>query len=249
MRDLNQVGVFLKKQAPTILSCVGAAGVIATAWASFKAAPMVHKRRMQLRRVHEKTGKEEPTKLEYAKVTWKYYIPTAIIGASTIACIFGSNSLNQKQRAALASAYMLLDNSYKNYRKKVEEQLGDGSDEYIQKHMIEDTYQNSYDKFVGETHLFYEFNYGDFFERSRGEVLSAEHRFNERFAKNGYASLNDLYELLGLPKTEAGNVLGWTLWEECKWIDFTHEFLELEDGMECYIIKLSSEPVIDPDFY
>lgn len=96
--------------------------------------------------------------------------------------------------------------------------------------------------------LFYELNYGEFFERTKGEVLSAEYRFNLKFMHKGYANLNDLYELLYLPKTEQGEVLGWAAGEGmygCPWIDFKHELIKLDDGMECYIITMPFEPTED----
>lgn len=101
---------------------------------------------------------------------------------------------------------------------------------------------------IHDTCLFFEINYGEFFERSKGEVLSAEYRFNMLFIAKGYATLNDFYELLYLQKTDLGERLGWAIGEGmygCPWIDFTHELVELDDGMECYIINMTFEPSED----
>ena len=49
----------------------------------------------------------ELTPLETIKVAWKPYIPAAITGAVAVACIIGSNSINSKRNAAIATAYKL----------------------------------------------------------------------------------------------------------------------------------------------
>lgn len=227
----------LKRGSPTILSFVAAGGVIGTSILTAKATS-------EAIDILNSDDKEEHSKLEIVKSCWKCYIPTVLVGASTIACIFGANVLNKKQQAAMASAYMLLENSYKEYREKTKELLK-GSDVEVKKNVVKDKYDESDISVSGELGLYCEYNYGEFFERRQEEVLQAEYQFNLKFISQGYACLNDFYELLGLEKTEAGEVLGWSFGEGCygcSWIDFTHEYLELEDGMECYIIDTLIPP-------
>lgn len=240
----------LKKASPTILTCIGAIGVIATAVTAVKATP---KAITQIKHDSRKNHDGDPygyTKLEAVKSGWKYYIPTAAIAASTIACIFGANVLNQRQQAALASAYMLLENAYKEYRNKVKDSFGDDTDTLVMDDIVKDKYEQSYD-ISNEDCLFFEINYGKFFNRTREEVLSAEYKLNKKFAKDGYVNLNDFYKILDLPTTEAGEVIGWTYDEKFgyPWIDFEHEFMPLEDGMECFVINLPNPPSLDYPFY
>ena len=60
--------------------------------------------------------------------------------------------------------------------------------------------------------------------------------------------MNEFYELIGLPKTDYGDHLGWSAagmcemhWEE--WLDFCHEKFMLDDGLEGYIITFNHEPI------
>lgn len=223
---------FLKRSSPTILSCVGAIGVVATAVSAIKAATEASKICQEF--------EDKPSKYEYVRATWKGYIPTVAIGAATIVCIFGANTLNKRQQAALASAYILLDNTFKEYKNKVKEIAGEETDISTQKAIVKERYNKRPMLATGEYHLFYEYNYGEFFERSRADVLSAEHQLNLKFATDGYVSLNDFYDILGLPKSEIGEDIGWLFDDEfygSPWLDFKHELVELEDGMECYIIN------------
>jgi hypothetical protein len=108
--------------------------------------------------------------------------------------------------------------------------------------------KNSISDILSEVHLFYEYNHGDFFLRTKEEVLSAEYRLNLKFSITGYASLNDFYELLYLPKTDIGASIGWAFGNDLyryPWIDFTHELVNLEDGMECYVIDMPNPPESD----
>ena len=107
------VQTFIKRNAPTILTCLGAVGVIVTAVMAVKGTPKA----LTLLENAKEEKEEELTKLEKIKIAGPVYIPAIITGAATIACIFGSNSISKNQQATLMSAYALLDNSYKEYKK------------------------------------------------------------------------------------------------------------------------------------
>lgn len=233
-----------KRNSPTIVSCIGAVGVVATTIAAVKATPkalsLIENEKAYINKQLEEGGwqtrVDKLTTAETIKAAWKCYIPTAIIGLSTITCIFGANTLNKRQQAAITSAYMLLDNTYKQYKEKVSKLLGDNADTMVKKSIIEDQYS--------ENTLFYEYHYGEFFERRKADVLNAEYQLNLKFASQGHACLNDFFELLGLPITQEGEVIGWSSQEGYSAIDFEHQLLELDDGMECTIINLPISPSI-----
>jgi hypothetical protein len=242
---MNTLQLFLKRNASTILTCIGAAGVAGTAVLAVKATPEATKLCEEVRR-----EKEEPTKLDYVKAAWKPYIPAVMVGTSTIACIFGANVLNKRQQAALASAYAFLDNAYKEYRKKVRELYGEDTDTNVKRALIQDKYEEEEDDyaFEGDECLFYEYHHGEFFNRTREEVLTAEYHLNIWLEKKGYACLNDFYDFLDLPRSEIGDRIGWSYGDgtyECPWIDFEHSLVELEDGMECQIIEIMTPSTID----
>lgn len=235
--------LYLRRNSPTILSCISAVGVIATTAMAIKVTPKAV--RLIEQAVIEKG--EELTVLEIVQVAGPTYIPVALVGLSTIACIFGANVLNKHQQAAITSAYMLLENAHKEYQNKVKELFGDDTDDLIKRSIARDKYIK-HDISSSEEQLFYEFNHGEFFERTKEDVLSAEYRFNLHFKSQGHASLNDFYDYLGLPRTEYGDILGWTFgdgYHGCPWVEFEHEPLELEDGMQCYLINMPIQPTIN----
>lgn len=115
----QKVGRALQKASPTILTCVGAVGVVATAVLAVKATPKaIEMVRADSRKNHD-GDPYAATKAEMVKSCWKCYIPAAATGAATIVCIFGANVLNRKQQAALSSAYALVSRSYTDYKRKI----------------------------------------------------------------------------------------------------------------------------------
>ena len=160
---------FFKNNSSTILTCVGAVGVIATAVLAVTATPKALK---VMEKAEEENGKKL-TKLETVKVAAPAYIPAALTGASTIACIFGANILNQRQQAHMASAYALLNTSYANYRNKVKELYGEEADEKVRVEMVEDDYDefDDLDFEDEEMQLFYDGSSSQYFTATFRDVL------------------------------------------------------------------------------
>ena len=121
----------------TLLTCIGAIGVIGTSVMSVKATPKA----VKLLEESEKEKGEKLTKIEAVKTAAPAYIPAAILGLSTIACIFGANILSKNNQAALASAYAILDRSYKEYRNKVNELYGEEAEDRLKNEIANDHYE------------------------------------------------------------------------------------------------------------
>lgn len=244
---------FIKRNASTILTCVGGAGVVITAVLAAKAAPKATKR---LERAEEKKG-EVLSNTEKIKIAGPVYIPAIVTGVGTIACIFGANVLNKRNQAALVSAYALIDSSYKEYKNKLKELYGEEAHEKIVNAIAiektEDIYIHSEclcngcdlttDESCGDEILFYDEFGSRYFESTIEKVITAEYHLNRNFTLRGCAVLNEFYEFLGLETTDYGSVVGWAVNdEELYWIDFNHRKVTMDDGLECYIIETPWEP-------
>lgn len=241
--------LFFKRNASTILTCVGGIGVVATAVVAVKDTPKA----MQI--IEKKTEEkgEDLTTIEKIKVAGPVYIPAVAIGVSTLACIFGANTLNKRTQASLMSAYALLDSSYKEYKNKVEEMYGEGASARVQGEVARDKYNSDDISIDDEKLLFYDYFSERYFESTMEEVMQAEYDINRELHTKDYAYLNEFYDLLGLDHIQSGWDLGWSMgaslshyWKT--WIDFRHEKVEMEDGMECYIITMT-EPIVDFEEY
>lgn len=134
---------FVKRNLPTILTSVASVGVVATAVASAKAAPKA----VKLLEIAEEKKGEKLTRIEKVKVGAPVYIPSAIIGTATIACVFGSDIINRRRQAALISAYTVLDQSYKAYRDKVKDILSEKTDKHIMGEIAKDNFEEVKESF------------------------------------------------------------------------------------------------------
>ena len=162
---------FLQNNSSSILTGVGVIGVIGTAVLTACATPKAM--RLLENTEYEKiaTSGEPLTKLEKVKIAAPAYIPAALTGTATIACIIGANVLNHRQQASLMSAYALLDRSYKEYRSKVRELYGKEADIRIREEMIKDDFEDEPFEFNEEFVTFYDERHMRFFESAAEKAI------------------------------------------------------------------------------
>ena len=242
--------LFLKRNSSTILTYVGAAGVIGTTITAIQATP---KAMLILEQMEEEKG-DELTNLEKIQVAVPVYIPTIILGASTLACIFGANVLNKRSQASVASAYALLSSSYKEYRDKVLDLYGEEAEEMVVEEIAKDNYDEDSVIEQDGKELFYDDYSKRYFRSTVEKVQRAEYEINRDLIMQDYATINDFYKYLDLPPIDGGDKLGWTtcINYECYWqlwIDFSHGRTVMDDGTDCRIIRMLTEPVIDFEEY
>ena len=248
--------LFIKRNASTILTCLGGVGVVATTITAVKATPKA----LRLIEEAEQEKGGELTKWEKVKTATTSYLPAIAIGSATIVCIFGAEVLNQRRQATLLSAYALVDQSYKDYRRKLKELHGEETDQEVMNTIAIEKAEDigvrgSYlgtscdlalEENNGEPQVFYDEHSGRYFESTVEQVLTAEYHLNRNYILRGYSYLNEFYEFLGIEETDYGSVLGWAPNDDgMYWIDFNHRKLESEEGKDVYIIEMPFEPTYD----
>lgn len=241
---MNKVQHFMKKNSSTILTILGSTGVIATSVLAVKATPKA----LELIIEAEYSKGDRLTTMETVKVAWKPYIPAALTGVSTIACIFGINHLSRKGQATLMSAYALLNNSYKEYRNKVDEIYGEGSDTKVKNSIAESHLEDI--EVEDEKMIFFEFQSMRQFTATMHHVAQAECAFLELLHNKGFATLNEYYSLLGLPPVSFGDNQGWHDMERidpyhCEELEFSYEKAISKNGTEFTIIDTNLPPSSD----
>jgi len=160
-----------RSHVSTLLTCIGAIGVIATSVMAVKATPKA----TRLLEASEKEKGEKLTKMEMVKIAGPAYIPAALVGVSTIACIFGANILTKHNQASLASAYALLDRSYKEYRNKVNALYGEEADDEVRAKVACDYYEDDkmfVDEESDDMKLFFDYNTLQMFRAPMHKVIN-----------------------------------------------------------------------------
>lgn len=181
---------------------------------------------------NEEDSKKDLT-IIYAQTGLKYvklYAPAVILGTLSLTAIVSSNNILRKRNVALAAAYTAVDKSFKEYRGRVVERFGKELDRELRYNIkakeIEETVvdENGEEKTVKKTVEVADPNeysdYARFFDEScAGWSKNAEYNLmflkqqqahaNKLLQQNGYLFLNDVYDMVGIPKTKAGQVVGW----------------------------------------
>lgn len=257
---MKKAGRAIKRASPTILTCIGAFGIVATAVLAVKATPKA------LELVKEDSRKKHDgdpyaaTKLEVVKSGWKCYVPAILAGTATITCVFGANILNKKQQASLIGAYSLVSRSYTDYKHKVKELYGKEAHEKIMQSLAVERANPhritaptlvsdlclEFEDANEEERLFYDSFSKRYFQATISQVLQAEYHLNRNFALGGDVGVNNFYELLGLEPMKKFNDFGWWVTDELYWIDFDHTKTMVDDGLngeiECYVIDMVFMP-------
>ena len=188
--------------------------------------------------IPEETYSEEDSKKDlaiiYAKAGLsfvKLYGPSILLGAVSIASIITSNNILRKRNIALAAAYTVVDTGFKEYRGRVIERFGEELDkelkynikaENVKETFIdEDGSEKTVDKTVEMTdpHACYS-NYARFYDDGcKGWTKDPELNLvflkqmqqyaNDRLRARGHLFLNEVYDMLGIPHSSAGQIVGW----------------------------------------
>lgn len=168
----------------------------------------------------------------------KLYGPAVMVGALSIASILGSTKILKKRNIALAAAYTTLDSTFKDYRNRVVERFGERIDKELRYNIkakeieMKSVDENGNEKVVKETvdvtdeyDLSQYSDYAKFFDCGNPNwekdseynlmFLKQQQRYaNDLLQSKGYLFLNDVYDMLGIPRTKAGQVVGWLYDEE-----------------------------------
>ena len=161
----------------------------------------------------------------------KLYAPAVILGSASLGCLLASNDILRKRNAALSAAYMTVDKSFKEYRNRVAERFGDEIEKEIRydikAQQIESTVTNedgSETTIVEEVKAMNPNLYSDyakFFDEASPNwqndpeynlmFLKAQQQYaNDLLRSRGRLFLNEVYDMLGIDRTKAGQVVGWT---------------------------------------
>ncbi len=234
-----------KKLAPILLAGLSSIGVISTAVTAIMSTPKAEKI------IEEEQAKKEGelTTLEKVKATWKCYVPTLVVGAGTIACVFGVHILDNKQQASLMGAYTVISQSYNKYKDTVKRVLGEEAHKKVMKELavekakevdiyapsLTENLELGFDCPDDTPRLFYDSISERYFESTFLRVLNAEYHLNRNICLGMVVSANDFYDFLGLEHTDIGNNIFNS--SDYVWIDFNHYKTTLDDGLECWVIE------------
>ena len=162
----------------------------------------------------------------------KLYAPAVVLGVLSVGAMLASNNILRKRNVALGAAYMAIDKSYKEYRSRVVERFGEQVDTELKYGIkakkfeeVEVDQETGKEKKVKKTVMVADPNlqsdYAVYFDgKSRNYetnldydrmFLKAQQAFaNDKLQSRGHLFLNEVLDDLDLPRTPAGQIVGWT---------------------------------------
>lgn len=175
----------------------------------------------------DKTIIQVQTAVEFAKL----YGPAILVGVASIGCILGAHGIMKKRNLALVAAYKAIEKSFKDYRKRVIEEFGEEKDRLLKNGIVQTKVSVMEIDENGKTKKSQKIvesmdpnglsQYARFFDESSiNWDKSSEHNLmflkcqqnyaNDLLRSRGHIFLNEVYDLLGIPRSQAGAIVGWT---------------------------------------
>lgn len=247
-RLLSSTQYQVKKHSPEILMVAGIAGTIVgtvlACKATTKVSEIIEEKNKNVEDVHtcleEKPNEytEEDSKKDltiiYAQTgvkLFKLYAPAIGVMALSFASIIAGHKVLKKRNIAIAAAYAAIDKGFKQYRKNVIEEFGEGVDQQMRFGLKskEIKKKDKDGKTVKETEYYIDpdtnpldniSEYARFFDAASSNFAKdpeynmmflrrQQDYANEMLKSRGHLFLNEVYDLLDIPRSKAGQVVGW----------------------------------------
>lgn len=241
----KNLGGMISKNSPHILTGLGCAGLLSTAILTAKATPKALTILEAEEEYREKKHFIPMTKMDKVKLTWKCYIPAGVVGAATVGCIIGANTVNTRRNAALASLYALSESAFREYKTKVVQEIGKTKetkihDEIAKDHINKNPPQGNVIMGSGEV-LCYDMLSGRYFMSSYESIRQKVNDLNYELRSEMRLNLNELYYALDLPPIDLGDMVGFDL--ERGQIEPIYSTQISNDGKPCLVIDVDVYPI------
>lgn len=241
------VKMAVSKHSPEILTGLGIAGMVMTTVLAVRATPKALELIKEKKDELEIEQEEKLPAVETVKAAWKCYVPAAVTGVTSVACLIGASSVNLRRNAALTAAYNLSTTALAEYKEKVIETVGvkkerdirdKVSEERIKKNPVNQSAIIVTGK--GNTRCFDTITKRRFMSDIE-ELKKIANELNRRMI-NGedYISLNEFYYEVGLDGCLVGDELGWNVSDGLIELD---PGAQLDtDGTPCIVIDFVYPP-------
>lgn len=240
------------KNAPSILTgmCVGSIGasVFLTAKGTIQATKILEKEQNErdesaFENYHVEQNIDT---LDKVKLCWKCYVPAALATGSAIACAIGSNTINVRRNAALASAYALASESLKTYKEQTQKFVGENKMKAIHEGVSHDAVtKNAPDGssiiVTGKGDLLcFDSWSGQYFYSCVDAINAAVNQANEELLNTGRISYNDYCYYLGIKSSQMGTTVGWKIENGLINISFDSDLSDKNEPI--LVIRHNNEP-------
>lgn len=244
----RQIGKTITRNSPALLTALGVGGLLATVIMAIKATPKALEA-LDYERDFRRLEEHDTEPLEFMDVlelTWKFYVPTILMGGTTIACMISSNHILLRRNAALASLYSITEKALHEYQEQVVEKIGEKKEaqiqeELAQKKLNDHPVDSSSIIITGKgTFPCFDMFSARYFEGDVETIRQKVNTFNQRLLREGWLNINEFYYELGLEPIELGEEFGWIAEYGMLEPRYTTKFTT--DGRPCLVLDYMVKP-------
>lgn len=245
----NKFGAILKQKAPNIGIFLGVLGFGKTIYDTAVKAPKIKEKIAEYKKV---TNKTEMSVKDYWKACGTDVIPIALEASLSVVSIFAGAKMHTDRTAALATAYSITSNSFRDYKNKVEDTLTREELEKLRADIAQEKLQNnppSNEMKVmandNNEYIFYEKLSGRYFISTWNKIQKA---YNELISSalgdvNAVITLNDWLSALGIKNCVHGDIIGWKLYNGKQyWPNIEMTSIVDDNNRPCGSIYYGNEP-------
>lgn len=205
------------------------------------------------------------TKLQTGLKVARLYAPAVGVGVMSVAAILGGYKIIHTRNVALTAAYNVVNQGFKDYRKRVVDRFGEELDKELryglQAKEVEETVVNedgteiTMKKPVTIIDSPYAFLYGEGntgYTKDAGKnkvfLIQMQNWWNDKLKAEGVVTLNQVLSSLGFQQTQDGLVVGWIYDKNNEKGDNFIDFGMFEATKNCDRFNEGLEPSIWLDF-
>lgn len=174
--------------------------------------------------------------VEFAKL----YGPSVSLGLISYGCIIGGHTILNKRNVALLGAYKVVERAFSEYRARVREEHGDDAD-YLYYHGLRAEQVSVTEEVDGKKKKVKQTinvadpnshsQYAKFFDESNPNwtktpeynllfLKGVQNYMNDRLKSRGHLFLNEVYDAIGIERTQVGQFVGWVMGAGDDFVDF-----------------------------
>ena len=236
-QKLARQALILRKHSPRIMFVGGIGGVIVSTVlackATLKLSDVVDEAETTIFGIRndlkDSPGYRKDLAYVYGKTAYdvvKLYSPAIVVGGISIAALTGSHVTLTRRNAAVTAAYAAMAKSFDEYRDRVRRDLGDDREREL-RHAVElvdipdkngkpkksavadPNKMSPYSRFFDEYSPSWQKNP----ELNKVFLLAQQNYANHLLRARGHVFLNEVYDMLGLERCSAGQMVGWVISE------------------------------------
>lgn len=259
---MNRLGQGFKKNLPGILTGTGIGLMFTGTVLAVKATPAAME---DIEEKKREEGHEKLTVVQTVEAAGKRYIPAAVAELLGTGCLIAAQKENHKRIGTLLTAYNMAENGLREareYRRIVAERIGEKKEAEIYHEVVQQQVDNHPQPAAMADEVIegdapkprcYDKNFERYYYVDYDTVDRAVNKLNHEINNglNGYVSLNDFYEEIGVNRMQYGDNLGWNT--ETGLIEIPEkgslQYAGTPSGWPCWVLEFLNPPQYEYKFF